>query len=74
MAAGVKSWKAIRITPAVSPCMGCEEHSPKCHGSCERYEAFRMECEAIRHRRQLKRETDDAVGDAMRRMPGIREV
>lgn len=54
--------------------MGCEEHSPKCHGSCGRYAEFRRECDEIRRKRKLRREVNNAIEDAMKRMPGIREV
>lgn len=29
-----------------TPCMGCEDRYPACHGECERYKAWRAEYDA----------------------------
>lgn len=56
------------------PCRLCEKHTPTCHAGCKEYSIFRAACDENRARRSRKRDVDWAVGDAMRRNPGKREV
>lgn len=63
------SWKFCRYVPNQSPCMGCPDRTATCHGSCERYAAFRAQCEELYRQRRLRREVSEAIDDAMKRMP-----
>ena len=38
------SWKGMRIIPNHSPCEGCCERKPGCHGNCRRYEGYKRRC------------------------------
>ena len=44
-----------------APCLGCGDRRLGCHARCERYQAFRAECEQIREKRR-----EDAEMDAVR--------
>jgi hypothetical protein len=68
------SWKGIRIAPEPTPCYGCTDRTATCHGTCKRYAIFHAACEAIRHKRKLRREVNEAIDDAMKRNPGKREL
>ena len=41
---------------------------------CEKYAAYRAECDQEIQRRTLDREVNQAIGDAMKRIPWKREV
>lgn len=56
--------QSILITNNEAPCKGCEERVVGCHGSCERYSAFRKKCNediAKRKERNALRELNDYV-------------
>ena len=57
-----------------SPCDGCEKRNLRCHGTCKDYRTFSEKCEEIRKDRLRNREVDEAVADAMKRLPGKREI
>ena len=62
----------------VKPVCGkdCPDRSYKCHGKCEKYKAYRDQCDAEMlgrfQKNQLKREVNDAVLQAVKRLPGKR--
>ena len=57
-----------------SPCKGCLRRALSCHVSCQDYENFRAVCDLVHEERQRKREVDQAIADAMKRMPGKRNL
>ena len=66
--------KPILITSAHSPCKGCADRSPECHGTCEAYAAFRAECAELARERHAKAEHEVYLADVIRRMPGRRII
>lgn len=68
------NWTAMYITPKNAPCKNCTDRAQGCHGSCTRYAEYMETCKDIRKQRQLRREVNQAIGDAMKRIPGKREV
>lgn len=70
----MSKWKAMCIGPKQSPCQDCKIRAPHCHGSCSLYADYRKLCEDIRKQRKMRQEVNQAVGDAMKRLPGKREV
>ena len=64
----------LPITLVQGPCKDCTERHQHCHGSCEKYAKFRAKCEALSEERQRKREVDECIGDAMKRIPGKRNI
>lgn len=44
-----------------APCKDCKERSVGCHGSCERYTAFRHESEEQRQQKNLETEREMRV-------------
>lgn len=59
-------WKAMYIVPEHSPCKDCNDRSASCHGSCSMYVEYQAMCQNVRKQRQLRREVDYAVADAMK--------
>ena len=41
----------MMFTPCPSPCLGCKDRHEGCHGKCEKYLAFKKECEEARKKR-----------------------
>ena len=39
---------------AVSPCKGCEDRSPKCHGTCEKYLEFTEKLNQEKEERRIR--------------------
>lgn len=50
-----------------APCLGCGDRRLGCHARCERYKAFRAECDAIREKRKEDAEFDAARIDRAER-------
>lgn len=40
---------------AVSPCKGCKDRSPTCHGECEKYIEFQKQLDYEKEERRNKR-------------------
>lgn len=57
---------------------GCPERSWNCHTWCEKYKAYRVECDKAMNDRywqkQYKREADEAAMKAVKRLPGKRNL
>lgn len=66
----------LALTPVgnQSPCKGCLRRALSCHVSCPEYEIFRARCDLAADERQRKREVDECIGDAMKRIPGKRKL
>lgn len=65
----------LPLTLAQSPCKDCTERVPlRCHSTCEKYAAFRAECEALAAERHNARELNEYLGDVIKRMPGQRNL
>lgn len=66
----------LPLTPvnSQSPCKGCLRRALGCHTSCPEYEIFRAMCDLAAEERQRKREVVEYIGDAMKRMPGKRNL
>lgn len=62
------------ITLVQSPCKGCGERALACHGSCEKYAAFRVKCEALAVERQHASEVCAYLDEVLKRMPGLRNL
>lgn len=45
----------------LSPCKDCPDRHPHCHSECEKYKAFDALCEQARKKRNLERQTEDAI-------------
>lgn len=73
MTAG-ESWKAVRIVPKDNPCKDCGKRTWDCHGKCPDYAKYVEKKEQIRRKRALRRQVQDAIDDAMRRLPGKRNI
>lgn len=69
-----RRWKPLYTGPKQSPCLGCKDRSPSCHGSCRLYAEYQQLCQNMRKQRMLRREVECAICDAKKRMPGEREV
>ena len=67
-------WKLICINPESSPCDGCKRRVLRCHGRCRDYAEFRDKCDNARKKRRLRLDVNYAIGDAMKRIPGIRRL
>lgn len=54
----------------------CPDRSYDCHGKCEKYKTFREQCDEAMIERfkkaQLTREVNEAVSEAVKRLPGKR--
>lgn len=54
----------------------CPDRSHDCHGQCEKYKAYRAECDKEMQERfqknKYRREVNEAVSDAVKRLPGKR--
>ena len=44
--------RPIPITRDVSPCKGCEDRRPACHGQCEKYISWKSTVDEINKRRR----------------------
>lgn len=64
----------LPLTPVTSPCKNCLRRAFQCHVSCQEYEIFRARCDLAAEERLRKREVDECIGDAMKRMPGKRKI
>ncbi len=60
--------------PVHSPCKNCQRRALGCHVSCPEYEIFRARCDLAADERQRKREVDECIGDAIKRLPGVRNL
>lgn len=69
-----EKWKAVHIVPKDNPCDGCQKRTWDCHGKCGDYAKYVKRNEQIRKKRALKRDVDNAIDDAMRRIPGRRNI
>ena len=74
MAAGVDSWTAMRNMQRQSPYKNCQKRFAGCHGRCAGYARFRDAREQVMKKRRLRRDVQDAIDDAMKRLPGKREI
>jgi len=54
----------------------CPDRSWDCHGRCEKYKAYREKCDIAMEERmrenQFRKEVNDAVSKAVKRLPGKR--
>ena len=64
----------LALTPIPSPCKDCLRRALDCHTSCWEYEIFRARCDLAADERRRKREVDQAIADAMKRLPGKRNL
>lgn len=48
-----------------SPCYGCADLLPGCHGKCERYGAYKKNVEEIRRKCEKARIVEEAIGLSM---------
>lgn len=65
----------ICITPVQMKCRrGCPDRTYDCHSKCEKYAAYRAECDKEIQRRTLERDVDSAVCDAVKRLPWKRGI
>lgn len=68
----------IKMTGVKLTCCekNCPDRAAGCHGKCERYQAFRAECETFAETRraikQREREMDKYALEASKRLPGKR--
>lgn len=67
-------WKAMRNAPRLSPCKNCPKRAMVCHSECDAYLRYREVCEGIRKKTLLKCDVQQAIGDAMKRLPGKRRI
>ena len=51
----------------LTPCKGCEDRVPGCHGGCEKYRAFREELDRKKEERLDELKKDALFGDYMKR-------
>ena len=51
--------QSILITNNRAPCKECKERAVGCHGSCERYSAFRKKCDEDLAKRQERNAQKD---------------
>mgnify|MGYP003306294368 CR=1 FL=1 len=51
---GYNKW--LKENARKSPCYDCEERKPKCHGSCEKYIAFRTKRDEELHSTRKRNE------------------
>lgn len=57
------------------PCKrNCPDRRWDCHTFCEKYIAYRAQCDQAIKERKLEREVKEAIGAAMKRIPGKREI
>lgn len=67
--------KEIVLSPVKMRCKrDCPDRALGCHGKCKTYAEDRAKCDEAIRRRELKRDVDNAVEDAMKRMPGKRGI
>ena len=61
--------KRLRLTRAEAPCKDCPDRTADCHcaGKCEKYAAFRAECDAVAQERKRNLEYGEYLADAIRR-------
>jgi len=60
--------KDILLTPVKIKCRrDCPDRSQDCHGKCEIYAQYRVECDKLIHQRELNRDVTEAVGMAIKR-------
>ena len=65
----------IVITPVKIVCKrDCPDRAWDCHGKCPEYSKYRAKCDAEMHKRNLERDVSEAIGLAMKRIPGKREI
>lgn len=70
----MQTFNSLPLTLANGPCKDCPNRAMGCHSTCEEYIAFRAECDALIDKRIKRREVNDCIADAMKRMPGIRKL
>lgn len=49
------------------PCKGCEERHEACHGTCERYKAWRAELDRIKENAYKEKKRYDTMSAASKR-------
>lgn len=64
----------LPLTSVKPVCKDCPNRSFDCHGKCETYIKYRAGCDEVIHQRNLKRDVINAIGDAMKRIPGKRGI
>lgn len=62
------------ILPFGSPCKDCETKAFKCHGTCEKYAAFRAECAKFAEERKRQREINEYLSEAKKHFPPERRI
>ena len=70
-----KGFPAIAINPAKMKCRkDCPDRTFDCHGKCKKYAEYRADCDEQIQQRAFKRDVDSYITDAMKRIPGKREI
>lgn len=70
-----KGFPAIALNPVKIKCpRKCPDRTFDCHGKCRKYAEYRADCDNAIQQRTLKRDVDQAIGDAMKRIPGKRSI
>lgn len=65
----------ISLNPVKIKCpRNCPDRTFDCHGKCRKYAEYRADCDKEIQKRTRKREVDQAIGDAMKRIPGKRSI
>ena len=72
MAANRNHLVLTKIKPCCPP--DCPNRKYDCHGKCETYLKYRAECDEQIRLRKLEYEVTNAIGDAMKRIPGKRGI
>ena len=52
----------------------CPDRAFDCHVHCERYAAQRAKCDEEIAKRLSRRQAQEAISDAIKRMPGLRKI
>lgn len=66
---------AMSINPAKMKCTkDCPDRTFDCHVKCKKYAEYRADCDRAIQQRTFEREVNQAIGDAMKRIPGKREI
>lgn len=67
--------RKVPLVPVRPVCKkDCPNRKYDCHSKCEKYARYRAECDKLIAQRNMNRDVNDAIGAAMKRLPGKREV
>lgn len=62
------------LTLVQSPCKDCPDRETGCHGKCEKYAAFRAECDAQAEERKNDREYNEYLSSTLKRFKKSRSL